>query len=98
MAGETLEEGQILHNSITNNNGGGIVANAGVDNSSNNHVDVQTRGNSLENNAGFGMWKDRADLADPELYVLHLREEGKHATGEPKTPEEYLAELKAWDE
>ena len=44
-------------------------------------------------------WKDRADLADPELYIFHLREEeGKQATGEPKTPEEYLAELRAWDE
>ena len=52
-----------------------------------------------ERSHGFGMWKDRADLADPELYVFHLREEeSKRATGEPKTPEEYLAELKAWDE
>ena len=49
-----------------------------------------------ERSHGFGMWKDRADLADPELYVLRLREEeGKRATGEPKTPEEYLTELQA---
>lgn len=52
-----------------------------------------------ERSQGFGMWKDRADLVDPELYVLRLREEeAKHATGAPKTPEEYLAELQSWDE
>jgi hypothetical protein len=52
-----------------------------------------------ERSQGFGMWKDRADLADPELYVLRIREEDStHTTGEPKTPDEYLAELKAWDE
>lgn len=52
-----------------------------------------------ERSQGFGMWKDRVDLADPELYVLRLREEeAKQASGEPKTPEEYLAELQAWDE
>ncbi len=52
-----------------------------------------------ERSQGFGMWKERADLADPELYILRIREEeAKQVTGEPKTPEEYLAELKAWDE
>lgn len=52
-----------------------------------------------ERTDGFGMWRARADLADPELYVLRLREEdSKHETGEVKTPEEYLPEIKAWDE
>lgn len=52
-----------------------------------------------ERSQGFGMWGDRADLVDPELYVLRMREEdSKRATGEPKTPDEYLAEMKAWDE
>lgn len=52
-----------------------------------------------ERSQGFGMWRDRADLSDPELYVLRMREEdSKRATSEPKTPEEYLAEMKAWDE
>lgn len=52
-----------------------------------------------ERSQGFGMWRDRTDLADPELYVLRIREEdAKRATGEPKTPDEYLAEIEAWDE
>lgn len=52
-----------------------------------------------ERSQGFGMWRDRADLADPELYVLRMREEdAKRDTGEVKTPEEFLAELEAWDE
>ena len=52
-----------------------------------------------ERSQGFGMWQNRTDLADPELYVLRIREEdAKHATGEPKTPDEYLAEIEAWDE
>jgi len=52
-----------------------------------------------ERSQGFGMWKERADLTDPELYVLRLREEdAHHATGHVKTPEEYLAEIQAWDE
>jgi len=48
---------------------------------------------------GFGMWQDRVDMADPELYVQRLREEdGRHPNGTVKTPEEYLAEIAAWDE
>jgi hypothetical protein len=44
-----------------------------------------------ERSQGFGMWRERADLADPELYVLRIREEDTTcATGEPKTPNEYL--------
>jgi hypothetical protein len=46
-----------------------------------------------ERSQGFGMWRERADLADPELYMLRIREEdAKRATGEPKAPNEYLAE------
>jgi len=52
-----------------------------------------------ERSQGFGMWKDRPDLADPELYLLRIREEdARRKTGEIKTPEEYLAEIKAWNE
>ena len=48
---------------------------------------------------GFGMWQDRADMADPELYVERLRDEdSKRSDGTLKTPEEYLAEMAAWDE
>ncbi len=48
---------------------------------------------------GFGMWQNRPDVENPELYVLHLREEeAKKENGELKTPEEYLAEITAWDE
>jgi hypothetical protein len=44
-----------------------------------------------ERSQGFGMWRERADLADPELYVLRIREEdAKRVTGEPKAPNEYL--------
>jgi hypothetical protein len=52
-----------------------------------------------ERSQGFGMWQDRADLADPELYILRMREEeSKRDTGEVKMPEEYLVEIRAWDE
>jgi len=45
------------------------------------------------------MWKDRPDLADPESYVVRIREEdARRDTGEVNTPEEHLAEIKAWDE
>ena len=48
---------------------------------------------------GFGMWQDRTDMADPESYVQRIREQdGKHPNGTAKTPEEYLAEITAWDE
>ena len=64
-------------------------------------VEEQARliGEVRERLQGFGMWQDRADMADPELYVERLREEeSKHPNGEVKTPEEYLAEIAAWDE
>ena len=52
-----------------------------------------------ERSQGFGMWRHRPDLADPELYVLRMREEdAKRDSGEVKTPGEFLAELEAWDE
>lgn len=52
-----------------------------------------------ERSQGFGMWRSRPDIVDPELYVLRLREkEAKKENGELKTPEEYLAEIAAWDE
>jgi hypothetical protein len=48
---------------------------------------------------GFGMWKHRSDLKDPEDYLLRLRElDSKHANGSPKDPEEFFRELKEWDE
>lgn len=48
---------------------------------------------------GFGMWHDRTDIADPELYVQRIREEeSRRPDGTLKTPEEFLAEIAAWDE
>jgi hypothetical protein len=48
---------------------------------------------------GFGMWQDRTDMADPELYFQRLREaESKRPDGTLKTPEKYLAETAEWDE
>ena len=48
---------------------------------------------------GFGMWQDRTDMADPELYVQRLREEdSKRPDGTLETPEEYLSEMAEWDE
>ena len=52
-----------------------------------------------ERSQGFGIWQSRPDVENPELYVLRLREEdSKKENGELKTPEEYLAEITAWDE
>ena len=52
-----------------------------------------------ERSQGFGMWQNRPDVENPELYVLRLREEeAKKENGELKTPEEYLAGITAWDE
>ena len=52
-----------------------------------------------ERSQGFGMWQNRPDVENPEMYVLRLREEeAKKKNGELKTPEEYLAEIAAWDE
>lgn len=43
---------------------------------------------------GFGMWKHRHDLKDPEDHVLRLRELGsKHPDGSPKDPQEFLGEI-----
>lgn len=48
---------------------------------------------------GFGMWRYRPDLKDPEEYLLKLRESmSKHPGGSAKTPEEFLKELEEWDE
>lgn len=48
---------------------------------------------------GFGMWRYRPDLKDPEEYLLKLRESmSKHPGGSPKTPEEFLKELEEWNE
>lgn len=52
-----------------------------------------------ERSQGFSIWQNRPDVENPELYVLRLREEdSKKENGELKTPEEYLAEITAWDE
>ena len=52
-----------------------------------------------ERSQGLGIWQNRPDVENPELYVLRLREEdSKTENGKLKTPEEYLAEIAAWDE
>jgi hypothetical protein len=45
----------IFDNTITANNGNGMTVGAGLDNSSQNQVEVKIRGNMLENNAGVGI-------------------------------------------
>ena len=59
------------------------------------HLVVELR----DKTEGFGMWKYRPDLKDPEEYLLKLRESmSKHPNGLAKTPEELLKELEEWNE
>jgi len=53
----------------------------------------------LQEELGFGMWRDRADLADVAAYVAQMREADlRTAEGRLKTPEEFLREIEAFDE
>jgi len=53
----------------------------------------------LEEELGFGMWRERAEMKDAVAYVDRLREEAmRTAHGRLKTAEEFLREVKAFDE
>lgn len=53
----------------------------------------------LEEELGFGMWRERAEMKDAAAYVDRLREDRmRTADGRLKTAEEFLREVKAFDE
>ena len=53
----------------------------------------------LAEELGFGMWRDREDIADAEDYVSELRDaEMRTPEGCEKTPEEFLREIETFDE
>lgn len=53
----------------------------------------------LEEEIGFGMWSDRAEMKDAAAYVEKTREEDmRTAEGRLKTPEELLREVETFDE
>jgi len=53
----------------------------------------------LEEELGFGMWRERAEMKDAATYVDRVREDGmRTADGGLKTGEEFLREVKAFDE
>ena len=53
----------------------------------------------LEEELGFGMWRERAEMRDAAGYVDKLREDAmRTADGRLKTAEEFLREVKAFDE
>lgn len=53
----------------------------------------------LEEELGFGMWRERAEMKDAAAYVDRLRDEDtRTADGRLKTAEEFLREVKAFDQ
>jgi hypothetical protein len=53
----------------------------------------------LEEEFGFGMWRERAEMKDATAYVDKLREEAMRTTdGRLKTAEEFLREVRTFDE
>ncbi|MGH9931858.1 MAG: hypothetical protein ACREA9_21885 [Pyrinomonadaceae bacterium] len=53
----------------------------------------------LAEELGFGMWRDREDIADADAYVSDLRDaEMLTVDGREKTPEEFLQEIETFDE
>jgi len=53
----------------------------------------------LEEELGFGMWRERGEMRDAAAYVDRVREEGvRTAEGGLKTGEEFLREVRAFDE
>lgn len=53
----------------------------------------------LEEELGFGMWRNRAEMTDAAAYVEQIRESDVLTpVGQLKAPEEYLAEVEAFDE
>jgi hypothetical protein len=53
----------------------------------------------LEDELGFGMWRDRADIVDATTYVEELREANmRWPDGSLKSPEGFLREVETFDE
>ncbi len=53
----------------------------------------------LEEELGFGMWRERSEMKDSAAYVDSLREDAmRTADGRLKTAEQFLREVKAFDE
>ena len=53
----------------------------------------------LEEELGFGMWRNRAEMSDAAAYVEQIREsEVRTPDGRLKAPEEYLEEVETFDE
>jgi hypothetical protein len=53
----------------------------------------------LEEELGFGMWSDRAQMADVAVYVERMRNEDvRTREGGLKSPEEFLREVERFDE
>lgn len=53
----------------------------------------------LAEELGFGMWREREDIADAEDYVSELRDAGMRTpNGREKSPEEFLREIETFDE
>ena len=60
---------------------------------------VQLADALLAEELGFGMWREREEVADAEAYVSKLREaEMRAPDGREKTPEEFLQEIETFDE
>ncbi|MDQ1640076.1 MAG: hypothetical protein QOF62_3415 [Pyrinomonadaceae bacterium] len=53
----------------------------------------------LAEELGFGMWREREDMADAANYVSALRKaEMRTPNGREKTPKEFLREIETLDE
>jgi hypothetical protein len=53
----------------------------------------------LAEELGFGMWRDREDIADAADSVSELRDaEMRTPEGREKTPEEFLREIETFNE
>lgn len=53
----------------------------------------------LAEELGFGMWRDRDDIADASDYVSELRDTNMRTPeGREKTPKEFLRELETFGE
>ena len=60
---------------------------------------VQLADALLAEELGFGMWREREEVADAEGYVSDLREaEMRTSDDREKTPEELLREIESFDE
>ena len=53
----------------------------------------------LEEELGFGMWRERAEIKDAAAYVDRVREDGmRRSDGGLKIADEFLREVKSFDQ